>query len=203
MRAVNLLPADAVRRKRLRSSDSGPALVGLIGGTIVLLALVAAFVLASRTETSNRELLDQRQSELAVLPLPEKQTEQQAQSPFASEQAPRTTALRTALDGRVRWDRIMERVSLVLPQDVWLRTLDLRSPAIAARSAGASSSSQGLSAVGYTYSHRSVARLLSRLALVPELANVQLQSSAVSELGGRKVVEFTIVAGVQPEGPTS
>jgi Tfp pilus assembly protein PilN len=52
---------------------------------------------------------------------------------------------------------------------------------------------------GYTYSQEGVARLLSRLQVVPALQNVKLVSSAQSSLLDQKVVAFTIQANVRPQ----
>jgi hypothetical protein len=51
---------------------------------------------------------------------------------------------------------------------------------------------------GYTYSHDAVARLLTRLSVIPDLKNVWLQKSLRTELGGRAVVTFTILSDVRP-----
>ena len=50
---------------------------------------------------------------------------------------------------------------------------------------------------GFTYSHDAVARLLSRLAVVPDLANVQLLSSTRTKLKGRDASPFSITATVR------
>jgi Tfp pilus assembly protein PilN len=50
---------------------------------------------------------------------------------------------------------------------------------------------------GYTYSQDSVARLLERLSVVPDLKNVQLQSSASTKVGGQQVYAFTIVSDIR------
>ena len=53
---------------------------------------------------------------------------------------------------------------------------------------------------GRTYSHDGVARLLSRLQVVPDLTNVQLQSSTLSTVGGQNVVDFSIAADIKVTG---
>jgi hypothetical protein len=53
--------------------------------------------------------------------------------------------------------------------------------------------------VGYTYSQEGVARLLSRLAVVPSLENVQLVSSTQTTVGDQTVISFSIEADVRPE----
>ena len=56
---------------------------------------------------------------------------------------------------------------------------------------------------GRTYSHDGVARLLSRLQVVPDLTNVQLQSSTLSVVDGQNVVEFSIAADIKVAGAPS
>jgi len=52
---------------------------------------------------------------------------------------------------------------------------------------------------GYTYSQEGVARLLSRLAVVPALENVKLVSSSQATVGDQTVVNFSIQADVRPQ----
>ena len=52
---------------------------------------------------------------------------------------------------------------------------------------------------GYTYSQEGVARLLSRLQVVPALRNVKLISSAQSTVSDQTVYSFTIQADVRPQ----
>ena len=61
----------------------------------------------------------------------------------------------------------------------------------------------GFVLTGYTYSQNGVARLLSRLAVLPNLRNVQLQTSALSKVGLQQIVQFTILADIVPPGATS
>lgn len=58
---------------------------------------------------------------------------------------------------------------------------------------------QPMSFAGFTYSQEGVARLLSRLAVVPSLENVQLVSSTETTVAGQTVVSFSIEADVRPE----
>jgi hypothetical protein len=59
----------------------------------------------------------------------------------------------------------------------------------------------GFTLDGYTYSHPAVARLLSRLAVVPDLVNVQLQQSMLTKVAGdAQAVHFVIVADVRQPG---
>jgi Tfp pilus assembly protein PilN len=117
------------------------------------------------------------------------------------------TALSTALSRRVAWDRIFRELSLVLPDDVWLATLSAKAPvsssvpaAPAPVAAGTTVAATEFTLDGYTYSHPAVARLLSRLSVVPDLVNVQLQQSTLTKVGTSKAVHFVIVADVRAPG---
>jgi Tfp pilus assembly protein PilN len=109
------------------------------------------------------------------------------------------TALSSALGGRLAWDRVLREISLVLPEDVWLTSLSAQAPSAAA--AADVTAPAGFSINGKTYSHDGVARLLGRLAVVPHLSSVQLQSSArATSETGRSVIDFSINATVKAAG---
>ena len=55
---------------------------------------------------------------------------------------------------------------------------------------------------GKSFSHVGVARLMSRLALVPDLERVTLNHSTLAKTGARPSVEFSVVAGVRVPGGT-
>ncbi len=195
MRAVNLLPRDD-RRQRSGSTQNNPLLVGGVGGTVLMTAIIAAlFLIASGAVADNQGRYDAAQAELAETPAPPPTSSEATQ--LDQEKNARITALSSALAGRLAWDRVLREVSLVLPDDVWLTSLSAKAPAAAA-TPGASA---GFTLNGRTYSHDGVARLLARLAVVPHLSNVQLQSSAsATSETGRKVVEFSINANVKAAG---
>lgn len=193
MRAVNLLATQAPRRA---TRLPGAAIVAIAGSTAIALAVTVVMVMAGKQESAKRDRLDQQKIELALIPKPASGSSSDPTGLRAA-QAPRVQAVSTALSNRVAWERILRRFALVVPGDVWLSSLTLGSP-VASTDEAAATSAQGFSITGYTYSHDSVARLLSRLELVPDLAGVQLQTSTVAELGGRQVVQFSIIAGLSP-----
>ena len=217
MRAVNLLPRDVAGR-RSRRSLSPVAFVALVGAALVATALSAGFIHAQSTVDAKRSELEAAQVQLAVTPKPKRKAKR-ADNRLGAERAQRAEALAAAYSNRVAWDRILRRFALVLPEDIWLTGLTAAAPgasgsAVPATSTASSSSSSsssttpasdtptvgaptGFTVIGYAYSHEGVARLLSRLEVVPDLTNVQLQASARTDLAGRKIVNFTIVADVR------
>ena len=200
MRAVNLLPRD--QAQRTIKKESLPVLIGACTGVLVLAVLGAMFMMGSgKVAAQQRKLEDLNRIYEALPPPPAGPSA--AQQQLAGEQSARVSALSTALTSRVAWDRVFREFSLVLPEDVWLTTLSAKSPISPVTntptSAGTGPPSQ-FTIQGRTYSHDGVARLLSRLQVVPDLTNVQLLSSTLSKVGGQDVVEFSIAADIKVTG---
>jgi len=98
--------------------------------------------------------------------------------------------------------------SLVVPSDVWLTSMAVQAPIASASPvppvAGSTPApvptANSFTIEGNAYSHEGVARLLTRLALVPDLGNVTLGSSTLIAPGKRSAVQFTINASVRAPG---
>jgi len=174
----------------------------------VLLTAVfsAMFLSASGKVKDKQSQLAQLQDELHAIPTPNAD-KVKTQSALAADKQARVTALSAALSRRVAWDRVFRELSLVLPNDVWLATISAKAPvpsstAIAppATAAGATTAATEFTLDGFTYSHDAVARLLTRLAVIPDLVNVQLQQSTLTKLGTANAVHFVIVADVRRPG---
>jgi Tfp pilus assembly protein PilN len=207
MRAVNLLPRETTVVKTTKASNVVP-IVAAAGGLVVVIALAAAVVTANGHVTSRRAALARAKTELAKTPA--RNDASLARNTLLSQRDLRAVALAAALSRRVAWDRILRRLALVLPDDVWLVNLTGDTPSSTTDTAstttatgpGADQTPTGLTLEGYSYSHDAVARLLSRLAVVPDLKNVQLQKSTAELRGGMRVVHFTIAADVRRAGDT-
>jgi Tfp pilus assembly protein PilN len=225
MRAVNLLPRETKEpRKRLTVVGQ----VALVAPFVVVGLVVVGYLLSSSSVNSKRSTLQALQDELASLPQPASRQPQQSPA-LAAEQQLRVATLGAALQSRLVWDRVLREISAVLPGDVWLTTMSAKSPETPtavgspatqpAASSGTTTTpstttattttttpapapapvAQPMSFVGYTYSQEGVARLLSRLAVVPALENVKLVQSSQSEVNGQSVVSFSIQADVRPQ----
>jgi Tfp pilus assembly protein PilN len=196
MRAVNLLPRD--HGQRTITKESLPVVVGGCTGLLVLAALGAMFLMGSGKIAAQQRKLDDLNRQFQALP-PPPPGPTAAQQQLAGEQSARVSALTTALTSRVSWDRVFRELSLILPEDVWLTSLSAKSPispATNASSTGGSTVPSMFTIQGRTYSHDGVARLLSRLQVVPDLTNVQLVSSTRSKVGNQPVVDFNIAADI-------
>jgi Tfp pilus assembly protein PilN len=200
MRAVNLLPRD--QNQRTIKKESLPVLIGACSAVLVAAVLGAMFMMGSGKVAAQQRKLDDLNRQYQALP-PPPAGPSVAQQQLAGEQSARVSALSTALTSRVAWDRVFREFSLVLPDDVWLTTLTAKSPISPLTNASTTSAGGAPSQFtiqGRTYSHDGVARLLSRLQVVPDLTNVQLQSSTLTKVGGQNVVDFSIAADIKVSG---
>jgi Tfp pilus assembly protein PilN len=195
MRAVNLLPRDEVRKS---FEAKRGVVVGGVGGAALVTALLASMTMSAGGAVKEKQsTLDSLRAQIAAIPpAPVKDTSDE--DALAAQKTARVGALSAALSGRIAWDRVLRQVSLVLPEDVWLTNL-----AAAAPVATAASGSGTFTLTGSTYSQNGVARFLSRLAVVPDLANVRLQASQSALVNQRELVQFTILADVRPAGAAS
>ena len=192
MRAVNLLPRET-RKRTLKIS--APAATGVVCAVLVVTMLSTAFLLESAKVSRKQNTLDSARAELALIP-PPAQPNTTAQS-LSAEESARVAALQVAMDGRMAGDRVLRDVALVLPQDIWLNTLTLTAPTPGV-------AATGFSIAGNAYSHEGVARLLSRLQVVPDLSSVALDHSRLTATGNHHApVEFGITAAVRPVGAAS
>jgi Tfp pilus assembly protein PilN len=209
VRAVNLLPRDLEKTKSRRQSP--PVLTGVIVGVVVIAVLAIGFVQASTNVSHKRTELDAARAELALIPSPV--VPDSISSTLAGQRMLRIAALQSALNGRIGWDRVLREISLVLPEDVWLSGLTLEAPAftplvpIPGGTTEAVPNTPTTAVTGFTmngkaFSHEGVARLLSRLALVPDLEHVTLGHSTRVQGGPRGSVEFSVTAGIRAPGAT-
>jgi hypothetical protein len=199
--ALNLLPREEVKVRSAR-----PVLpyvgVGLLAALVV--GTLAFVYLDTRSTIEDRQsAVEDLNAQIAALEAFEETTPQQGVA-LAGEALARATALSTALDGRMVWDRLLRDLSLTLPKDVWFVSL------VTTTSVAAEPPPEGTPALppvltvtitGHAKSQEGVAQLLSRLGVLPELEGVQLQSSNVILLGEEEVIEFTLSAVLtQPAG---
>jgi Tfp pilus assembly protein PilN len=211
MRPVNLLPKDATSRRR------GPTvpvpLVAAAALPVVAVAAVGAAWVGPHRQAAERSVeLAAVQAQVSSLRAASAGTGAQ----LASLEASRRSALEDVLAKRLPWDTTMDEIARVLPRGVWLTQVELKSPTPAAVAAPAAptttastttgtttttptpapavSSSPNLSIGGLALTQSQVAETLARLALIPGVANVSLQSSASTAIGKRPAVQFQIAA---------
>jgi Tfp pilus assembly protein PilN len=210
MRAVNLLPADATRRKRWGAGDRGAAkrvfLSAALIAAVLMAALVAAFVHQHSSVADKQETLAGLEQKVVA-----------AQAKAAAVQAARANsqARRVAVtevnSKRVTWEQVLRDLSRVLPANVWLQNLQAQSPTpttagSTTATASTTTATPGTTptaflVTGFTSSQKGVARVIDRLAVLPWLSDVSLQQSTRMDTpSGGKAVQFTIGANLSSTG---
>lgn len=196
MRAVNLIPRDDSRANRRQ--PGAVVLTGVLGSVVVVALLAGAFLMTSSTVGDRQAEVDGLRAELAAIPPPAAQP--QSQTTLEAEKSQRVAVLGQALGSRIAWDRVLREISLVLPEDIWLESLNANAPdpnAAPATPGAAPTGTGSFTITGYSYSHDGVARLLARLSVLPQLERPKLGSSVLDETKARGVVKFTISAGLR------
>ena len=186
MRAVNLLQSEFAGRAA-RSAPQPAVLAAAIAGVVAVVAIGGGNLIETARVSSAQKTLNGAKIQLAATPLPPAAPKVTPPPVAVAEQMqPRLDAVSAALSSRIAWDRILREFSLVLPSDVQLTGLTLNLPT-------AGHAGSGLNLTGVTYSYDSVARLLARMQLIPDLNGVTLGPTALQE----KVIQFTITANVK------
>ena len=206
MRAVNLLPKDDQNRSTRKQNV--PALIATALIVLVTGLIGVTYLSAKGTAESKKTELESARDELALMPsVADINAKDAPRQTLRTEHDARVNALSSALTRRIAWDRILREISLVLPNDVWLRNMSATSPTPAS---GASPAATGpglpptlMTIEGSTYSHDAVARLITRLSVIPDLKNVWLTKSELGVIAGRSIVSLTILADVRQSGATS
>ncbi len=193
MMRVNLLPPEILERRRAERRI----------GWVILAAIGVAVVLAG-VWTVSYFRVQGRQAELAELQQQVQSMNAQATQlaifeQRASELEARRALVGLALGDRRDWAKLFDEVSLVLPADVWVQALT------AAEGEGVSISGYALDTPDDSpdIGHKSIAKVLVRLADLDNLYDVWLTSSVKAEYEERPVIQFSITSKVvAPAAPT-
>ena len=192
MRAVNLIPPEE-RRGEHAPSRTGPLAYIVVGVLAVALLAVTAVVM-----TQNK--IADRKSEVVSLTAQEAETSVQAvrlqsYADFASLQQTRTQTVTSLAQSRFDWDRVLQELALVIPNDVWLTSLDgtvspeATAGAATAGAGGASGSSTAgdlraqipgpaLAMTGCAASHTAVAGFLTAVKEIDGVTRVAISNSS-------------------------
>jgi Tfp pilus assembly protein PilN len=206
MRAVNLLPIEARPGSRLLTVGREAS-----ARRVLSRAGIAAGVLAvafTGLTVHQRGIVDDRRNELHDVETRLVAAEARAADVKAAQAASqaRLAAFQTVVEQRIMWEDVLRDLSRVLPANVWLTTLTANSPTSTAGAAAAAATAitpgatpTGFTIVGSADSQVRVADILDRLALLPWLTNVTLQSS-VRGSAEESTLQFTIGATLGSTG---
>jgi Tfp pilus assembly protein PilN len=216
MEAVNLLPAYARPGSRWATAgkDLSARRVLQFGGAaagVAVIALGAAFVHERSVVNDKRDTLASVQAELTAA-----QAKAKPLRLVQSESATKLGTVRGISEKRIPWEIVLRDLARVLPSKVQLQNLEVQSPTPIAVASGSPASTPGSTAIsgtpavstGFTVtgsasSQNRVALVLDRLAALPWLSNVTLQSSTrgtAGATGAKGADQFTISANFNLTG---
>ncbi|HET6771267.1 MAG TPA: PilN domain-containing protein [Actinomycetota bacterium] len=184
---VNLLPGEVRERQRVRRRGGAVAAVGVVA----LAALGAFYFLQQMRLNDLKQDLAAQQAENDRLrgEIAELQEFDQQQRELAASQ----DLLNTLLADEVRWSGVLRDISLVIPGQTWLTTLNgqLTQTEGTVQATEPSGLIGQISFNGFGLSHRAVALWLTRLEDVEGFANPWVSTSQKTEIGLQEVVQFT------------
>jgi Tfp pilus assembly protein PilN len=206
MQALNLLPADLRPEERpFLSTNIAPqrARQGAVAAVAVAVVAVGGLYLHARSSVHGKKSdLSSVQAQLATV-----QAKVDAIQAVQSKMSGRLVVLRTVTGTRMNWDNTLADLARVLPGEVFLTSLQASSPVPAA--VASVSTTPGttpgttFTIAGVAPSSVRIALVLDRLALVPWLSDITLQS-ATRQTDGTDVFTIggTVVGTTTPTGGT-
>jgi Tfp pilus assembly protein PilN len=171
---INLLPKEVLEKRRYEKWYSYIFIV--FAALLAIIVIVYGYFWFSGAQKNADLQLLQEQSQKLQAQADAFGIFEQKEQDLVKRQA---TAV-TALAGRVNMGRLSEEVSLVLPDEVWLQTMDI-------------DQTDGLNIVGYTpyssshsmdVSYKSVAKTLVRLNELDDIYDVWLTSATYAQYTG-------------------
>jgi Tfp pilus assembly protein PilN len=228
MRAVNLLPREAVTTETNSLLSMIPIVGALLVPIIACGLVVMGYSSAkSLVGSRSSELANLEAAMPATIPAKVAAAAPELGIINASIGA-RESALTGALATEMPWDTTLNDIAREIPSGVWLTSLSAASPvnpSVAAAAAAAAAaappatttttadstttpvatpppaapaSSAAFGISGTAETEQELAELISRLELLPSLADVTLTSATTSQINSKDVVQFNITANVQP-----
>jgi Tfp pilus assembly protein PilN len=186
MRPVNLIPPEE-RRGEHAPMRTGPVAYIVVGALVAALVGVTALVL-----TGNQ--VSERKSEVATLRQEDAEASANAKrlaayTQFRTLREQRVATVTSLADSRFDWERVMRELSLILPGDVWLTSLDATASPEAEGSGGGGSGGSlragvagpALEISGCAKGHDGVAGFVTALKDIDGVTRVGVESSALPE----------------------
>lgn len=193
MMRINLLPPEILEKRKSERRFV----------YVVLVAVFVVFVLAGVYGFATLQLSDKKK-QVATLEqeLAAKQAQAKTLAVFelkADELARRQTIAGTALAARINWSQLYDELSLIMPTDMWLTVLVANQDTGVALDGFAMDSGTDSPDLG----HKSIAKLLVRLADLNQLDDVWLTNAVKTTYNERNAIQFTVTAGVDASSSTS
>lgn len=198
MPRVNLVPIDEQQREFRRRFY----IVPVAGAAILLIAMGSTYVAVDRQlANTEQEYHDYQKSNAALAP---QVKELEGYQGIQDNKQQRLDSVIGLYSQRVRWSRILDDLAFVIPEDVWLDSINGEVPGLVI-SDKKSSSSEGKKydfvVNGYTNDMDTVAVMMVRMALIPALTNINLITAEKQQTeNGGMAINFEVGADLVKTG---
>jgi Tfp pilus assembly protein PilN len=207
MKRINLLPQE----ERAKASRERGLIWAILILVVVVLALGAVYFKYQTDVNDKQQELSKIQSDIA-----QEQAKIAELSPYAALQAQRTAMTETSraiYQSSVPFSILLQELSLVIPENVRLQSLQATVPqamlpgGAAEDAAAAAPAVADITFTGQTEEHRDVAEFMTRLGLIPQLMDIILTNSTDQTAGAvttegaapaASYVQFTVTARLRP-----
>jgi Tfp pilus assembly protein PilN len=196
MRPVNLIPAEE-RRGKHAPPRTGPLAYILVGALVAMLAGVTALVIVNNQISESEEELARVEREDAVAIA--KASRLAAYTEFRDLSERRVSTVASLADSRFDWERVMQELALVLPNDVWLVSLTATAaPGVTIDGGGSSGNAAAMRAstpgpalevIGCALGQEAVAGFVTSLQDIDGVTRVGVQSAELRQQEGGSAAE--------------
>jgi len=168
--SINLLPEEIIKKRR---SEKRLIYLGL-GAIVLILVMAVTFAGLNWRIGQEEDALEEIKAEQQKVNL--EITKYKIYEERQAELQRRQGILNTAMANEINWDKFLNEISMVIPSNVWLVSMNLDGESIAYQ--------------GYTFDFPSVAKWLIRLDEIKPLSNIWLGSASKADLEDQDVVQF-------------
>jgi Tfp pilus assembly protein PilN len=208
VRPVNLLPGD--QRRRGASGTGNNSSYVLLGVLAVLLAMVGFYVVTSNQVNDRKSQAAEAKSKADSLEAQARQLG--AFTTFTAIKQTRISSVRSVAGSRFDWERLMREVSRVVPDGMWLTSVDAGVTGVEGGTAAGSdkqaSNNPAARFVGCAPRQSEVAKMMVRLRQMHRVDSVDLnestkgnQDSGTNSLGCGRRYQFDVTVNFTAAPP--
>lgn len=196
MPKVNLIPREEKEKELRRKAYMLP----LAGATLLAVTLGGSYYyFNNKLSDAQQEAENYKQKNASIA---KQVAELQRYEDMKKQKQARLSAITNIYNQRVRWSRTMDDLAFIVPEEIWLKSIDASVPGAVFKTKDKKSEDKDGGAKdvvieGYTWEMPSVAVFMVRLGLIPSLSDVSLISAVKEELEGRIVTHFKIGASLK------
>ncbi|MFH1736415.1 MAG: PilN domain-containing protein [Actinomycetota bacterium] len=181
MTRIDLIPPEVVEKHKARR------LIGVVGAgfsvVVIILIVIYALLTGQVIMASNRiDKINQQNKQVQAYIKKLKPYEDRKKAVDE-----RKTIVGTVTENQMKWSSVLNDISMVLPNDVWLKqiTIDINpilSQKESTTAAAAETKTPPIKLIGYAFDHAAVARLLVHLSEIDQFRSVWLDYATEQDI---------------------